>query len=110
MDNRLNIYQEAIETLLLEGYNILHIIQPDGQSLYFNVYEFQESYFNTAQSVDFNTVQGINITNFLSTHAVMSRNSQEFLRQFAEECDKLSIVRLKFSKDTKWYYWEHPFA
>ena len=61
----INIFQKAIEQLVLEGYTILHIIQPNGETLYFNVYKWQEGYFNTAQSVDFNTVEGVNITEFL---------------------------------------------
>ena len=58
----INIYQKAIEQLVLEGYTILQIQQPSGEVLYFNVWKWQESYFNTAQSIDFNTVEGINIT------------------------------------------------
>ncbi len=51
-----NIFQKAIEQLVMEGNVILQVVMPDGESLYFAVYKWQEGYFNTAQSIDFNTV------------------------------------------------------
>ena len=57
-----NIYQKAIEQLVSEGYSILQIVQPSGQTLYFNIYKWQESYFNTAQSIDFNTALVLNFS------------------------------------------------
>ena len=108
MNDQLNIYQEAIESLLVEGYAILQIVQPNGSTLYFNVFTFQEGYFNTAQSIDFNTVEGINITNFLVKNAAMCRNSKEFIHHFVEENDKLPVIRLQFSKESIWYYWSTP--
>lgn len=49
-----NIFQKAIEQLVMEGNTILQVVMPDGESLYFAVYKWQEGYFNTAQSIDFN--------------------------------------------------------
>ena len=105
-----NIYQSAIETLILEGYVILQVIQPDGNTLYFNVYSFQEGYFNTAQSIDFNTVEGCNITKFLAKNSMMCQNKEEFLIHYAKELDKLPVVRLEFTKTALWYKWSMPIS
>lgn len=101
----LNIYQKAIEQLVLEGYSILQIIQPSGETLYFNVYKWQESYFNTAQSIDFNTVEGINITEFLSKNAAMCNNRLEFLSHFEKEMTDGILVHCEFTKNSTWYKW-----
>ena len=104
----INIFQKAIEQLVLEGYTILHISQPNGETLYFNVYKWQEGYFNTAQSVDFNTVEGVNITEFLIKNAAMCNNRVEFLSHFDREMENGVLVRCEFSKDTTWYKWSAP--
>lgn len=106
----MNIFQKAIEQLVLEGYTILHIIQPNGETLYFNVYKWQEGYFNTAQSVDFNTVEGINITEFLVKNAAMCNNTVEFLNHFNREMENGVLVRCEFSKSTTWYKWSAPYG
>jgi hypothetical protein len=103
-----NIYQKAIEQLVLEGYTILQMIQPSGETLYFNVYRWQESYFNTAQSIDFNTVEGVNITEFLSKNAVMCSNRLEFLNHFEKEMNDGVLVRCEFTKNSIWYKWSAP--
>lgn len=104
----LNIYQKAIEQLVLEGYSILQIIQPSGETLYFNVYKWQESYFNTAQSIDFNTIEGINITEFLSKNAVICNNRLEFLSHFEKEMTDGVLVHCEFTKNSTWYKWSAP--
>lgn len=104
----INIYQKAIEQLVLEGYTILQIIQPSGETFYFNVYKWQESYFNTAQSIDFNTVEGVNITEFLSKNAAMCNNRIEFLSRFEREMMDGVLVRCEFTKNSTWYKWSAP--
>ena len=103
-----NIYQKAIEQLVLEGYSILQILQPSGQPLYFNIYKWQESYFNTAQSIDFNTAEGVNITEFLHKNVAMCNNRVEFLNHFNKEMENGILVRCEFSKDSIWYKWSAP--
>ena len=104
----LNIFQKAIEQLVLEGYTILQVIQPTGDVLYFNVYKWQEGYFNTAQSIDFNTVEGVNITEFLMKNANMCTNRLEFLNHFDKEMENGILVRCEFSKSSLWYKWSAP--
>ena len=99
----LSAVQSAIETLIKEGAVILQVVQPDGNSIYFSVYRFQESYFNTAQSVDFNSVDGVNITAFLSKNAALWRNRVEFLGAYQRTIAESDVVRFEFSKDVTWY-------
>ena len=99
----LSAVQSAIETLIKEGAVILQVVQPDGNSIYFSVYRFQESYFNTAQSVDFNSVDGVNITAFLSKNSALWRNRVEFLGAYQRAIAESDVVRFDFSKDVTWY-------
>lgn len=100
-----DVIQRAIEVLVLQGYIILQIVQPNNNVLFFLVYRFQEAYFNTAQSIDFNSVEGVNITEFIEKYSTMFRNHNEFLRQFNEYVDKSPILGLQFSKKVEWYKW-----
>lgn len=102
---KVNEYQKAIEQLTLEGYVILQIEASPGHFLFFNVYKWQEGYFNTAQSIDFNTVEGINITEFLEKNGSMYRNRTEFLNNFNRIMDESPMVHCEFSKNARWYKW-----
>lgn len=99
------LIQIAIETLVLQGYTILQIEQPNGNVLFFNVFKFQEGYFNTAQSIDFNTVEGIDITTFMKKNASMCRNVEEFIHHFSRLMDTGVVLRCEFSKNSVWYKW-----
>lgn len=108
MEN-INIFQKAIEQLVLEGYTILQIIEPSTkESLYFNVYKWTEGYFNTAQSIDFNTVEGVNITEFLTKNAAQCSNRTNFISQFNRVMEEGVLVRCEFAKNTPWYKWSAP--
>lgn len=101
----MDIYQKAIEQLCLEGYTILQIVTPTGDNLFFNVYKWQEGYFNTAQSVDFNTVEGINITEFLVKSASQVMNLTNFLSLFSRFMEEGVVMRCEFAKNSIWYKW-----
>lgn len=103
--DEVNIYQRAIEQLVLEGYTILQIITPNGHSLFFNVYKWQEGYFNSAQSIDFNTVEGVNITEFLTKNAPQSVNRTNFIAMFNRVMEEGVVVRCEFTKGSEWYKW-----
>lgn len=103
-----NVYQKAIEQLVSAGHIILQVVMPDGNCLYFSVYQWQEGYFNTAQSVDFNTVEGINITDFLIKNAERYNNYTTFMASFNKVIDESSVVRCEFSKTSIWYKWSSP--
>ena len=108
MEN-INIFQKAIEQLVLEGYTILQIIEPaTKECLYFNVYKWTEGYFNTAQSIDFNTVEGVNITEFLTKNTAQCSNRTNFISQFNRVMEEGVLVRCEFAKHTPWYKWSAP--
>lgn len=103
------ILQNAIEQLVAEGHNILQIITPGREDLFFSIYKWQEGYFNTAQSIDFNTVEGINITNFLLKNASNYQNRANFIAAFKEVIEKGMVMRCEFTKDSIWYKWSTPY-
>jgi hypothetical protein len=103
--SEINIFQKAIEQLIMEGYTILQIVIPNGDILYFNVYKWQEGYFNTAQSIDFNTVEGVNITEFITKNASQCINRTNFISLFNKVMEEGIVVRCEFTKDSTWYKW-----
>lgn len=105
----INIFQRAIEQLVLEGHIILQIIEPSTkETLYFSVYKWQEGYFNTAQSIDFNTIEGVNITEFIIKNSSRSLDRVEFISQFNRVIGEGILVRCEFAKNTPWYKWSAP--
>jgi len=109
MDN--NIYQSAIEQLVMEGFKILQIVEPATNSvMYFSVYKFQEGYFNTAQSIDFNTVEGVNITDFLRKNSSFCNNRTTFITNFNKYMEDSICIRCEFSKSILWYEWTSPLS
>ncbi len=104
---QMNNFQQAIEVLNEEGYSILQIqVNDSGEYMFFIAYRFQEAYFNSAQSVDFNTVEGINITDFLSRNVSSANNRANFLAAFEKILVERIVIRLTFSKNIKWYKWD----
>lgn len=98
----INIYQKAIEVLVLQGFTIVQIFS-NGEYLFFVVYRWQEGYFNTAQSVEFNTLEGINITDFLKRNSALHSNIVEFIASFNKEIENSNLIRLEFQKDCVWF-------
>ena len=105
-----NIFQKAIEQLVMEGNTILQVVLPNGESLYFAVYKWQEGYFNTAQSIDFNTVEGVNITDFLYKNSAQYNNRTAFMSLFNKAMDEGVLIRCEFTKGSTWYKWSSPMA
>lgn len=104
-----NIYQKAIEQLVMEGYTILQVATPNkDEFLFFNVYKWQEGYFNTAQSIDFNMVEGVNITEFLTKNAAMCSNRTNFMSLFNRVMEEGVLVRCEFTKSATWFKWAAP--
>jgi len=104
-----NIYQKAIEQLVLEGNTILQVCTPNkDEFLFFAVYKWQEGYFNTAQSIDFNTVEGVNITEFLTKNAAMYSNRTNFISSFNRVMEEGVLVRCEFTKSATWFKWAAP--
>ena len=104
MDNLNNLYQKTIETLVDNGHTILQIFNQDGSCFYFSVLDFQESFTSSTNSVDFNSVRGINITDFMRTQGG-NPNSIVAAAKFEEYILNANVVRCEFSKDTRWMKW-----
>lgn len=98
---------EAIKVLIDEGYIILQVQQPDENDLYLAIYSWQESYFNSTSSVDFNTLEGVDITNFIVNQSSQARNRQHFLALFGDVFDKERVIILQFSKNIPWTKWQN---
>ena len=104
MDNLSNLYQKTIETLVDNGHTILQIFNQDGSCFYFSVLDFQESFTSPTNSVEFNTVRGINITDFMRTQGG-NPNSIAAAAKFEEYILNANVIRCEFSKDTRWMKW-----
>ena len=104
MDNLNNLYQKTIETLVDNGHTILQIFNQDGSCFYFSVLDFQESFTSPINSVEFNSVRGINITDFMRTQGG-NPNSIAAAAKFEEYILNANVVRCEFSKDTRWMKW-----
>lgn len=104
MDNLSNLYQKTIETLVDNGHTILQIFNQDGSCFYFSVLDFQESFTSATNSVEFNSVRGINITDFMRTQGG-NPNSIAAAAKFEEYILNANVVRCEFSKDTRWMKW-----
>jgi hypothetical protein len=100
------LFQKAIESLVLEGCAILQVILPDNSCAFFSVYEWTESFFNSAQSVDFNTVTGINITEFLNKQAMNYMNRSSFIAAYNKVIDDSPVVQCQFHKNAVWFKWQ----
>lgn len=104
MDNINNQYQKTIETLVNEGHVILQVFNEDGTCFYFSVMNFQESFSSPTNSVDFNAVQGINITDFMRTQGG-NPNLVAAIAKFNEFITNAPVIRCEFSKNYKWMKW-----
>ena len=102
MDN--NLYQKTIEALIADGHIILQIFNQDGTCFYFSVLDFQESFTSPTNSVEFNAVRGINITDFIRNHGG-NINILNIKSKFNEYIANAEVVRLEFSKDIRWMKW-----
>jgi len=103
---QLNDFQQAIEVLNDSGYSILQIQVNTQEYLFFLASRFQESFSSSASSVDFNVVEGINVTDFLYRNATSSNNKVNFLAALEKILVERIVIRLTFSKDVKWFKWD----
>lgn len=104
MENTFNTYQKTIESLIEEGHTILQIFNQDGSCFYFSVLEFQESFTSPTNSVEFNAMRGVNITDFMRTQGSNTNNVQ-LAAKFLDYLNQNKVVRLEFSKNFKWMKW-----
>ena len=99
-------YTQAIERLVKEGYIILQIDISETKSKYYNIWKWQEGYFSSAQSVEFNTFTGINITDFLKKNSQQYNNSVNFIANFESYNSNGLVIHCEFSKKIPWIKYE----
>lgn len=93
---------KCLEQLVLEGWTIIQIIGLQQEDQFFAVNKFEESYFNTAQSIDYNVLEGVNITEFIIKNVNLYRNRVELLNNMQKFVDDSVVIRIEFSKQIKW--------
>lgn len=100
-----HIIQNSIELLLLESFNVLQI-NVNQQYLYFIVHKWQPSFFASSETIDYNTIEGINITEFILKNASMYRSHTEFISHFREFIKNKPVLCCQFTKSSEWFYWK----
>jgi hypothetical protein len=100
-----DVTRKAVLQLLKNGHVILQI-EDKNRVMYFEVFSWQPGYFNTAESIEFNTVEGIDITAFLSTNAAMYHDYTQFSSAYARFIEDNPVIRCEFTRDSKWYKWQ----
>ena len=98
------INQKIIESLVDEGHVILQVFVNDDECLYFSVLDFTESFSSTAGAVEFNSVRGVNITDFIKNHGG-NPNTVIVKSKFNEYILNADVIRCEFSKYVKWFKW-----
>lgn len=99
-----DFFQQAVERINSEGYEVLQILLPNDISLFFLVHKFQESYQAATASVDFNVIHGINITKFLNLNVQLPDPSL-FVHKLRSAISEGVVSRVQFSKDIRWIKW-----
>lgn len=96
----------AITEINRQGFDVLQMFQPGAtEPIFFIVYRFQEAYFNTAASVEYNVLEGIEITQFMERNASFAHNAVDFINNLHRTVEESPILRVQFSKETVWYKW-----
>lgn len=100
-----NTYQKAVELLVREGHTIVQFMVGK-EWLYFTAFKFSEAYFNTAASIDYNVIEGVNITDFLRKQGALFGNSTSFMSAFNQEVEHGTILRCQFPKEVPYLKWQ----
>lgn len=96
----------AITEINRQGFDVLQMFQPgSSEPIFFLVHKFDEAYFNTAASVEYNVVEGIEITQFMERNASFAQNETDFVNNLQATIQRSPVVRVQFSKETVWYKW-----
>lgn len=96
----------AIKEINRQGFDVLQMFQPGVvEPMFFLVYRFQEAYFNTAASVEYNVLEGIEITSFMERNASFAHNVIDFTNNLNRTIEESPVQRVQFSKETIWYKW-----
>lgn len=96
----------AIKEINRQGFDVLQMFQPGvPEPIFFLVHRFQEAYFNTAASVEYNVLEGVEITTFMERNASFAHNVVDFVNNLQRTVEESPVQRVQFSKETVWYKW-----
>jgi len=96
---------EQINFLLNNDFQIMKIVDDLGKMSYWLVSAFTPGKAQGMESVDFNTLVGMEITDFFEKTIQMTTPSA-FLSHFRNHLEKLDgEITLKFSSNHKWFWY-----
>jgi len=93
---------KAIQQLVNAGNTILQVKDLFEDDLFFVVFNFEPSEFNTAASVDYHVLKGINITEFLDKNINLYSNPTVLVANFDKTVDECQIINMEISKGCRW--------
>lgn len=97
----------AIEFLVENGETIVCFSDNKSNYQYYRVSKFHESQFNTSSSIDFNLLEGLNITDFLEKNCLsVNMIKGELLAKFNYFVMNRKNIRVSFSKNNYWIKYE----
>jgi hypothetical protein len=103
MEINLNEFQKTIETIISEGFVIVQIITNENSVLYFSAYEFTPSFRSSVDDVQYCSLIGINITDFMNNNANQV-DSRLVIERFRQVIQKNPVIRVEFF-GSRWFKW-----
>lgn len=95
--------RQAIAGIVNSDFDVVEIEEHDGNNTYVVAYKFQESYADHANSIQYNTVFGVDITDFLKKNLNnMIINKKEFTSTLLTFLEDAPSIRIQFSVVVKW--------
>ena len=95
-------YKKEIYETIKSGFGVLRIISDiPANDVYILVNNFEESRSSNIASIDFNLVEGIDITDFLNK-SVLSNDNSQFSDKLSQVISHSEPMRIKFSKHVPW--------
>lgn len=101
----MNVEKRMIETIAGLGYEVLEVKLVGGEILTFVVYRWSPSYFSSAESVDYNVLEGVDITDFVVKNINEYNNPRGVDTGLMKWLDDNPPVRLTFDKSCSWALW-----
>ena len=88
-------YLSIVSELVLEGNSIIRVELGVGEFIYINATNYQPPESNTVGSIDYFTVTGVDITDFLTKNFTIDRN--QLISMFDALIEKKDNITLKTS-------------
>lgn len=92
----------AIETIVTSGNVVIQIKDLFEEDLFFVAILFNPSEFNTAASVDYHFLKGINITEFLDKNINLYNNPTLLVANLDKTIEDGKVINLEISKGCRW--------